>query len=78
MTWSKSCPSEPDMPCLDQDRVLWPLRSYLVLEFSGFENGLKEQAGSIWGYGGGNYVQEKSLPLALFMDKSWHLVAWMS
>lgn len=37
--------SGPDMPCLDKDRVLWPLRSFLILEFCGFENGLKEQAG---------------------------------
>lgn len=36
--------SGPDMPCLDK-RVLWPLRSFLVLEFYGFENGLKEEAG---------------------------------
>lgn len=51
--------SGPDMPCLDKDRVLWPLRSFLILEFCGFENGLKEQAGRGWGNGGGSCVQER-------------------
>lgn len=35
--------SGPDMPCLDK-RVLWSLPSFLVLEFCGFENRLKEEA----------------------------------
>lgn len=51
--------SGPDMPCLDKDRILWPRRSFLVVEFYRFENGLKEQAGRGWEHGGGNCVQER-------------------